>query len=94
MIFCIIAIIELGVIVKLLYALKRIKRFKLQQPCGNCYKNAAYERLCERRNILGEAFRQHEQLPHSLYASGRKREIAHIACQQFYINLRNTIGEM
>lgn len=94
MIFFIIGLCELTVIIKLLHSLKRVKHLHIRKPCGQCLQHAAYERLCERRKILGEAYRQHEELPQLLYASHRKREIAKTACQHFYVNLRNTFGQM
>lgn len=73
---------------------KKIKAIKISRPCGQCFKEAAYERLCERRKILGEAFRQYEVLPKTLYLSYKKQEIAKTACQYFYTNLRDTFGKM
>jgi hypothetical protein len=94
MIFYLIIVLEFVIIMLMAHRFKKIKAYKISRPCGQCVKEAAYERLCERRKILGEAYRQYEELPKVLYASSRKQEIAKTACQHFYANLRNIFGQM
>lgn len=94
MIFYLIIVLEFAIILLMAHRFKKIKAIKISRPCGQCIKESAYERLCERRKILGEAYRQYEVLPKVLYASYRKQEIARTACKQFYLNLRNTFGQM
>lgn len=94
MIFYLIIVFEFAIIMLMAHRFKKIKAIKISRPCGQCFKEAAYERLCERRKILGEAYRQYEVLPKTLFLSYRKQEIAKTACQHFYINLRNIFGQM
>lgn len=94
MIFYLIIVFELAIIMLMAHRFKKVKAIKISRPCGQCIKEAAYERLCERRKILGEAYRQYEELPKVLYVSSRKQEIARNTCQHFYTNLRNTFGQL
>jgi hypothetical protein len=94
MIFYLIIVLEFAIILLMAHRFKTVKAIKISRPCGQCFKEAAYERLCERRKILGEAYKQYEVLPRTLYSGSRKQEIAKTACRHFYTNLRNTFGQM
>ena len=94
MIYYFIIVLEFVVIILMAHRFRKIKAIKISRPCGQCIKEAAYERLCERRKILGEAYRQYEVLPKRLFMSSRKQAIAKTACQHFYTNLRDTFGQL
>src|SRR5690348_4717723 len=89
-----ISIIELVYIIYFRAKANKISLVKFNTPCGQCFNEAAYQSLQDRKSIIKTSYILCNEIPATLYSSHRKRAIAEEACKKYYSCLKDNLEKI